>query len=105
MLPMQRCLIKNKLISVNYWFGCDWCICEVGYHCLRAGQLSLTCAVVYMWNTGYVWVACLRRKPGIQHTPHSSAWQETGELGLLVGMVGGDKQNACDCGVWVHAIL
>ena len=63
---MQRCLIMNKLISANYWFGCDWCFCEVGYLGLRAGQLSLTCAVVYLWNTSYIWVTCPRRKPGIQ---------------------------------------
>ena len=65
---MQRCLIMNKLISANYWFGCDWCFCEVGYLGLHAGQLSLTCAVVYLWNTGYIRVTIPRRKPRIQHT-------------------------------------
>ena len=67
MLPTQRCLIMNKLISANYWFGCDWCFCEVGYLGLHGGQLSLTCVVVYLWNTGYIRVTCPRRKPGIQH--------------------------------------
>ena len=57
--------MMNKLISANYWFGCDWCFCEVGYLSLHAGQLSLTCAVVYLWNTSYI----LRMKPGIQYTP------------------------------------
>ena len=42
----------NKLISANYWFGCDWVFYEVDYLGLRAGQLSLACAVVYLWNTG-----------------------------------------------------
>ena len=57
----------NKLISVNYWFGCDWVFYEVGYLGLRAGQLSLACAVVYLWNTGYLRVTCPRLYPGIQH--------------------------------------
>ena len=57
----------NKLISVNYWFGCDWCFCEVGYLSLRAGQLSLTCAVVYLWNTGYIRVTHPWMKPWIQY--------------------------------------
>ena len=59
----------NKLISANYWFGCDWGFYEVGYLGLRAGQLSLACAVVYLWNTGYLRVTRLRIKPRIQHTP------------------------------------
>ena len=43
----------NKLISANYWFGCDWWFYEVGYLGMRAGQLSLACAVVYPWNTDH----------------------------------------------------
>ena len=58
----------NKLISVNYWFGCDWGFYEVGYLGLRAGQLSLACAVVYLWNTGYLRVTRPRLNPGIQHS-------------------------------------
>ena len=57
----------SKLISANYWFGCDWVFYEVGYLGLRAGQLSLACAVVYLWNTGYLWVTRPRLYPGIQH--------------------------------------
>ena len=56
----------NKLISANYWFGCDWVFYEVGYLGLRAGQLSLACAVVYLWNTGYLRVTRLRLYPGVQ---------------------------------------
>ena len=59
----------NKLIRANYWFGCDWCFYEVGYLGLHAGQLSLACAVVYLWNTGYLQVTRPRLCPGIQHTP------------------------------------
>ena len=59
----------NKLISANYWFGCDWVFYEVGYLGLRAGQLSLACTVVYLWNTGYLRVTRPRSGPGIQHTP------------------------------------
>ena len=54
----------NKLISVNYWFGCDWGFYEVGYLGLHAGQLSLACAVVYLWNTGYLQVTRPRLCPG-----------------------------------------
>ena len=56
----------NKLISANYWFGCDWGFYEVGYLGLRAGQLSLACAGVYLWNTGYLRVTRPRLYPGIQ---------------------------------------
>ena len=56
----------NKLISANYWFGCDWVFYEVGYLGWRAGQLSLACAVVYLWNTGYLRVTRRRLYPGIQ---------------------------------------
>ena len=56
----------NKLISANHWFGCDWVFYEVGYLGLRAGQLSLACAVVYLWNTGYLRVTRPRLYPGIQ---------------------------------------
>ena len=56
----------NKLISANYWFGCDWVFYEVDYLGLRAGQLSLACAVVYLWNTGYLRVTRPRLYPGIQ---------------------------------------
>ena len=56
----------NKLISANYWFGCDWVFYEVGYLGLRAGQLLLACAVVYLWNTGYLRVTRPRLYPGIQ---------------------------------------
>ena len=58
----------NKLISANYWFGCDWVFYEVGYLGLRAGQLSLACAVVYLWNTGYLRVTRPRLYPGIQQS-------------------------------------
>ena len=61
--------IMNKLISANYWFGCDWVFYDVGYLGLRAGQLSLACAVIYLWNTGYLRVTRPRLYPGIQHTP------------------------------------
>ena len=44
---MQGSQIMNKLISANYWFGCDWWFYEVGYLGMRAGQLSLACAGVY----------------------------------------------------------
>ena len=66
---MQRCQIINKLISVNYWFGCDWCFCEVRYLSRHARQLSLICALVYLWNTSYIWVMCLGMEIGIQYTP------------------------------------
>ena len=56
----------NKLISANYWFGCDLVFYEVGYLGLRAGQLSLACAVVYLWNIGYLRVTRPRLYPGIQ---------------------------------------
>ena len=56
----------NKLISANYWFGCDWVFYEVGYLGLRAGQLSLACAVVYLWNTGYLRGNRPRSGPAIQ---------------------------------------
>ena len=59
----------NKLISANYWFGCDWWFYEVGYLGLRVGQLSLACAGVYLWNTGYFQVTRQRMNSGIQHTP------------------------------------
>ena len=63
---MQTCPIMNKLISVNYWFGCDWVFYEVGYLGLRTYQLSLACAVVYLWNTGYLRVTRPSLYPGIQ---------------------------------------
>ena len=56
----------NKLTSANYWFGCDWCFYEVGYLGMRAGQLSLACAGVYLWNTGYLRVTRPRMHSGIQ---------------------------------------
>ena len=59
----------NKLISANYWFGCDWCFYEVGYLGLCAGHLSLACPVVYLWNTGYLWVTRPRLNPRIQQAP------------------------------------
>ena len=59
----------NKLICANYWFGCDWYFCEVGYLGLHAGQLLLTCAVVYLWNTGYIRVTLPRMETQIQYTP------------------------------------
>ena len=58
----------NKLISDNCWFGCDWVSYEVGYLGLRAGQLSPACAVVYLWNTGYLRVTRPRSYPGIQQS-------------------------------------
>ena len=66
----------NKLISANYWFGCDWVFYEVGYLGRRAGQLSLACAVVYLWNTGYLRVTRPRLYPGIQHFLQISQVQE-----------------------------
>ena len=65
----------NKLISDNYWFGCDWVIYEVGYLGLRAGQLSPACAVVYLWNTGYLWVTRPRLYPGIQQFARLESFQ------------------------------
>ena len=64
---MQGSPTMNKLISANYWFGCDWWFYEVGYLGMRAGQLSLACAGVYLWNTGHCWVTRLRINSGIQH--------------------------------------
>ena len=66
----------NKLISVNYWFGCDWWFCEVGYLGLHAGQLSLTCAVVYLWNTGYIRVTRPRMETGIQYNNNNKTKSE-----------------------------
>ena len=57
----------NKLISANYWFGCDWLLCEVGYLGMRAGQLSLACAGVYLWNTRHLRVTDPRMNSGFQH--------------------------------------
>ena len=59
----------HKLISANYWFGCDWYFSEVGYLGLHAGQLSLTCAVVYLWNTDYIRVTRPRMETRIQQLP------------------------------------
>ena len=95
----------NKLSSANYWFGGDWWFYEVGYLGMHAGQLSLACAGVYLWNT--------RLLPGdppedeLQDSTHprSSGWHETGEKGWSVGMLGGDRQSACDDGEWVCAVL
>ena len=56
----------NKLISANYWFGCDWWLCEVGYLGMRADQLSLACAGVYLWNTGHLRVTDPRMCSGFQ---------------------------------------
>ena len=91
----------NKLTSANYWFGCDWVFYEVGYLGLHTGQLLLACAVVYLWNTGYLRVTRPRLYSGIQHTPTA----ETGELGLSVRRLDGDTQNACDSDEWEHAVL
>ena len=57
----------NKLISANYWFGCDWWFYEVGYLSMRPGQLSLACAGVYLWNTGYLRVTDPRMNSGFQN--------------------------------------
>ena len=59
----------NKLISANYWFGCDWWFYEVGYLGMHAGQLLLACAVVYPWNTGHFRVTRPWMHSGFQHTP------------------------------------
>ena len=58
----------NKLISANYWFGCDWWLCEVGYLGMRADQLSLACAGIYLWNTGHLRVTDPRRCSGFQQS-------------------------------------
>ena len=84
----------NKLISANYWFGCDWGFYEVGYLGLRAGQLSLACAGVYLWNTGYFRVTRPRINSGIQQV-------------LLEGMarshsnIGGMFLGKCCMGFWL----
>ena len=62
----------NKLISVNYWFGCDWWLCEVGYLGMRADQLSLACAGVYLWNTGHLRVTDPRMCSGFQQATRTS---------------------------------
>ena len=94
----------NKLIHVNYWFGCDWCFCEVGYLGLRAGQLSLTCAVVYLWNTGCLRVTHLRMKLGIQYTPAAQVGKrQVSWVGWWDG--GWRYTNACIGGEWGHAVL
>ena len=64
----------NKLISANYWFGCDWWLCEVGYLGMRAGQLSLACAGVYLWNTGHLRVTDPRMCSGFQQGLMLKQW-------------------------------
>ena len=83
----------NKLISMNYWFGCDWCFYEVGYLGLHAGQLSLACAIVYMWNTGYLRVTHPRLCPGIQYTPAAQVGMR--QVSWLVGAGGGWRYTKC----------
>ena len=68
----------NKLISANYWFGCDWWFCEVGYLGMRADQLSLACAGVYLWNTGHLRVTDPRMCSGFQQGDHPEL--DTSEL-------------------------
>ena len=66
----------NKLISANYWFGCDWWLCEVGYLGMHADQLSLACAGIYLWNTSHLRVTDLRMCSGFQHTLHTGTLYE-----------------------------
>ena len=65
----------NKLISANYWFGCDCGFYEVGYLGMRAGQLSLACAVVYPWNTGNFRVTLPWMNSSFQHQSSSNVLQ------------------------------
>ena len=81
---MQTCQIMNKLISANYWFGCDWVFYEVGYLGLRAGQLLLACAVVYLWNTGYLRVTRPRLYPGFNRKVGGRHWHTMGHVLWLV---------------------
>ena len=74
----------NKLISANYWFGCDWWFYEVGYLGMRAGQLSLACAVVYPWNTGHLRVTDTRMNFGFQQLETSK---------LLVNALDGENSS------------
>ena len=74
----------NKLISANYWFGCDWWLCEVGYLGMHADQLSLACAGVYLWNTGHLRVTDPRMCSGFQQkylktTDAQAVWKEYSE--------------------------
>ena len=84
---MQRYQIMNKLTSANYWFGCDWCFCEVGYLCRHARQLSLTCAVVYLWNTGCIWVTCLGMETHIRKPSTKPLNGLLPPLGILLGNI------------------
>ena len=68
----------NKLIYANYWFGCDWCFCEVGYICRLARQLSLICAVVTCGITVVVRRVTWDWKPGFNS---SNSWWD-GKLGI-----------------------
>ena len=95
----------NKLISANNWFGCDWWFCEVGYLGLHAGQLSLTCAVVNLWNTGYIRVTHPRIVTGIQYTPAAQVGKRQVSWVGWRGWWGGDRQNACNGGEWGHVVL
>ena len=60
----------NKLISANYWFGCDWWFYEVGYLGMHAGQLLLACAEAYPWNTGHFRVTRPWMNSGFQQGPY-----------------------------------
>ena len=88
----------NKLISVNYWFGCDWWFYEVGYRGLHAGQLSLACAGVYLWNTGYLRVTSQRMNSGIQQKSNSICYHAVCEAvamqEILTGHVKMDENPA-----------
>ena len=73
----------NKLISANYWFGCDWWIYEVGYLGMHAGQLSLACAVLYPWNTGHLRVTDPRMNSGFQQFLQAmQSWSTVPVIGL-----------------------
>ena len=76
----------NKLVSANYWFGCDWWFYEVGYIGMRADQLSLACAGVYPWNTGHLRVTDPRMNSGFQQN------DEVGKVVLTDGGYNGGGQ-------------
>ena len=108
---MQTCQIMNKLISANYWFGCDWVFYEAGYLGLCAGQLSLACAVVYLWNTGYLRVTRPRLYPRIQHTGFlvylNSAlvyWSSKKQTSVELSSLGSEFIAMKQCCEYIHGL-